>query len=115
MQKNKRSIGEFVFKPSGMEPLIVNRCMIVWSTITDHALAMNYNSNKKLDEYTWWEQYQIEYVVMEESREWLRTMRYTEESLFSSREEAMEFVYKKAQEVLGIETTDENSNNQNAE
>jgi len=42
-------------------------------------------------------------------------MRYTEESLFSSREEAMEFVYKKAQEVLGIETTDENSNNQNAE
>jgi len=39
-------------------------------------------------------------------------MRYTQESLFATREEAMEFVYKKAQEVLGIETTDENSNNQ---
>ena len=111
MQRNKRSIGEITFKPSGMEPLIVNRCMIVWITITDHTLAMNYNSNKKLDEYTRWEQYQIEYVVMEESREWLRTMRYTEESLFSTREEAMKFVFEKAKEVLGIDNVDENSNN----
>jgi len=112
MQTNKRKIGDLVFKPSGLDPLVVNRCMVLWVTLTDHALSANYNSWKKLDEYNRGELYQIEYVVMEEWREWLHTMRYVEESLCDTREQAMEFVYERAKEVLGIDNVDENSNNQ---
>lgn len=112
MQKNKRKVGDIVFKPSGLDPLVVNRCMILWLTLTDHTLSMNYNSWKKLDDYNRGDQYQIEYVVMEEWREWLHTMKYTEEALYDEREQAMQYVYERAKEVLGIDNTDGNSNNQ---
>lgn len=112
MQKNKWNIWDVVFKPSGLDPLVVNRCLVLWVTLTDHALAMNYNSWKKLDDYSRWELYQIEYVVMEEWREWLHTMRYTEESLYETRELAMQFVYERAKEVLGIDKEDGSSNDQ---
>lgn len=115
MQTNKWKIGDILYRPNGIEPLSISRCLIIWVSISDHALSMNYNSWKKLDEYDRWDQYQVEYVVMEESREWLRTMRYTEESLYTKREDAMEFVYKKAKEVLGIENSDEGSDNQESE
>lgn len=112
MQTNKRKIWDVVFKPSALDPMVVNRCLILGITLTDHALALNYNSGKKLDEYVWWEQYQLDYVVMEEWREWLHTMRYTEESLYETHEQAMEFVFERAKEVLGTDNVDENSNNQ---
>jgi len=110
MQTNKRKIGDIVFKPSGLEPLTVNRCMIIGIDLTEFAVTKNYNSGKKLDEYDWWDIHQIDYRVIEESREWLNWSRYSEAALYETREQAMEYVYKKAKEVLGIDEPDGNSN-----
>lgn len=102
-----------MFKPNWIDPLSISKCLIIWTTITDFALSKNYNSWKRLEEYDRWDQYQVEYVVVEESRAGISTQRYTAESLYIKREDAMEYVIKKAKEVLGIdETTDENTNNQ---
>jgi hypothetical protein len=115
MQTNKRKIWDVVFKPNGLEPLTVSKCLIMGISITDHALSKNYNSWVKLDEYVRWDQYQIEYVVIEESRVWIQSQRYTEESLYPTREDAMEFVYNKAKEILDIEETNESPNNKDSE
>ena len=111
MQTNKRKIGDTVYKPSGLEPFIVNRCLIIGIELNEFAITKNYNSWKKLDEYERGEVHQIEYRVIEEWREWLNWARYSEAALYPTREEAMEFVYKKAKEVLGIDKVDGNSNN----
>ena len=71
MQTNKWKIWDTVFKPSGLDPLVVTRCLIVWALLTDHAIAKNYNTWKKLDEYEWWDAHQIDYRVIEEWREWI--------------------------------------------
>lgn len=101
MQTNKRKIGDVVYRPNALEPLAISKCLIVGITITDHAFTKNYNSGIKLDEYTRGDQYQIEYAVVEECREWLLSKRYTEESFYETREQALERVVMKAKEVLG--------------
>jgi hypothetical protein len=112
MQTNKWKIWDTVFKPSGLDPLVVTRCLIVWVSLTDHAIAKNYNTWKKLDEYEWWDAHQIDYRVIEEWREWISWAAYSEAALYETREAAMEYVYKKAKEILDIPDTDEPSNNQ---
>ena len=111
MQTNKWKIGDVVFKPSWLEPLVVNKCLIVGIDLSEFAITKNYNSWKKLDEYERWEVHQIDYRVIEEWREWLSWWRYSESALYSTREEALEYVYKKAKEVLGLNEEDGNPNN----
>lgn len=114
-QTNRRNIGDILYKPSGLEPLTVSRCLVIWTTLTDFAISKNYNSWKKLDDYDRGEVHQIEYSVIEESREWITWQKYSESSLFDTREWAMEFVYKKAKEILDIQDTDETPNIQDLE
>lgn len=111
MQKNKWNIWDIVYKPSGLDPLVVSRCLIVWISLTDFAISKNYNSGKKLDEYEWWDIHQVDYRVIEEWREWINWASYSELALYETRESALEYVYKKAKEVLDI-TDEDDSNNQ---
>lgn len=111
MQKNKRNLWDTLYKPSGLDPMVISKCLIIWISLSDHAISINYNQWKKLDEYSRWDQRQVEYNVIEEWREWIKSMRYTEESLYETREEAMEFIYERAKEVLWIEDEKKNESN----
>lgn len=110
MQKNRWNIWDVVFKPSWLDPLVVNRCLVIWIVLSNHALSINYNSWKKLDEYSRWDLWQLEYSVIEEWREWIKMSTYSEETLYETRESAMEYVYERAQEVLWVTWPNGNSN-----